>query len=341
MSLGSVDLVFAVPFDFPMFVVPDVLGRHYSVRLKSGDATLQLPRFVESPEEHRALAPPVAAVEQLAVHVEIWGRTFISGHERIAELETVAMVVSGESGEVGFDISSNQVSGHDIDTVRNEIHEWLDSFVSWVWALTSQSLDPSQPDPKFTHRKSTDMVHVAILEGVSSLAASGSPPLVVTMGSDDQCSERAADARVLAIAIARAGVSVPPLILQLLATSRMACRRGDRRRAIVDVGTAAEAALAAILGLPPQHARTLGGLVVEATKRGIAVLKDAQPSLVDPRNDAVHRGLTPSPANLYRALSIAEQLVAQVEQDLVPVESLRPVHRPQRHDLLFIRGPDA
>jgi hypothetical protein len=39
---------------------------------------------------------------------------------------------------------------------------------------------------------------------------------------------------------------------------------------------------------------------------------------------------------MHRALEIAEQVVQQVEPDLIPVGSLLPVHRPQRHDLVMI-----
>jgi hypothetical protein len=178
----------------------------------------------------------------------------------------------------------------------------------------------------------------------ASDAASGSPPLVVVVDSESPCSERAADARVMARALQRAGTFVPPT-MELLSSARMACRRGDTRRAVIDAGTAGEAALAGILGLPPVQSRGLGGLVRLAGQRGVRLPADADRCLVRPRNDAVHRGLAPSHADVCRSLEIVEALVAQVEPDLIPASSLRPVNRPQRHDLLMIRradrGPEA
>ncbi len=336
---ADIDLLFAVPLDCPMYVELQVLGSSETVTLKSSVAKLEFPRVRNGAAQTEGpLEPPSSAVQRLTHHVETWGYVRPSGRGMIAEVEQVLFVVQARA-ELPFDLGSDQIQGTAIDRFRQEIHSWVGSFVNWVWALTSQSLDLSHPDPKLMHRRSTNIVHVGLIGDVSSFAASGSPPLVIVAPSNGQCSERAMDDRVLGLAVKRAGVTRVPLGLELLASARMACRSGDRRRALIDIGTAAEAALAAILRLPPADQRPLGGLVRLARKRGLNIPSDAELSLTGPRNDAVHRGLPPPYAVLSRALEITEQLLAQVEPDLVPVSSLRAVHRPQRQDLILIQGP--
>lgn len=159
------------------------------------------------------------------------------------------------------------------------------------------------------------------------------------MGDEGQCSERVINKHALEVALRSAGAHAPPMRLDLMASARVACRRGDRRRAIVDIGTATESALTAILGLQTTHRKTLGTLVGMAMTRGLPIPADAQSKLVAARNTAVHRGIAPSHGMTVRAMEIAEALVAQVEPDVIPVDSLRAVRRPQRHDILIIPGP--
>jgi hypothetical protein len=337
--MPEIDLIFAVPFDFPMFVELDLLGTRHRVALESSDAILELPRVKESGDQKEGqLFPPDSAVERLTSHVDTWGSIYPTGHGLTAQVEEVLFVVPRRA-DLDFDISSDQLGGDDLDELRVEIHSWLDSFVAWVWILTSQSLDPNHPDPKFFHRRSTNIITVGVMGNASSYAASGSPPLVIVTGSDGQCSERVVDERVFALCAERAGVASPPLTMELLASARMACRRGDRRRALIDVGTAAEAALTSLLGLDQTHGYTLGGLVRLASQSNLSIPADTDSHLVKPRNDAVHRGLVPSPSTLTLALEITEQLVAQVEPDAIPVSSLRATQRPQRHDIVIIQGP--
>jgi hypothetical protein len=176
--------------------------------------------------------------------------------------------------------------------------------------------------------------------GKSSLPTSGSPVIHITMSRDGPASERLINAAVLDAAVQAAGNS-PPMARELLASARMAARRSDHRRALVDAGTAAEAALSGALGLGTMHQFTLGGLVTEAQKRGLSIPTDTRVSLVEPRNDAVHRGRLAPGINIDRALEVAEDLVALGEPSLIRVASLTAVHRPQRHELVIIRGPSS
>jgi hypothetical protein len=331
------NLVFGVPLDFPMFTSLDTLGLEYPVTLDTKEAVLQLPSAPTSPTGQGALTPATKAAEPLGEHVKWWGEVLMSGKAPIAVVEAVTFTVKIQA-ELGFDLGTNQVSGPEIDSLLNAIPEWLLGYTQWLWALTSQSLDINQPDPKFVSRKSVNMVYLLAGEGDSSLPASGSAPMTIVMGGDDQCSERAVNRRVLDVAIQRVA-DRPPLMLELLASSRMLCRRGDERRAIIDIGTAVEAALTNLLGLPINHRQTLGTLVNRARQAGMNFPADMEQSLVQARNRAAHRGMAPTHGTVCRALEIAEGLVGQVESALIPADSLRAVHRPQRQDLVIIKPP--
>jgi hypothetical protein len=213
---------------------------------------------------------------------------------------------------------------------------WFESFCHWLWVLTAQALDPSNPDPKVLHRRSSNVIFAASSSGRFSLPASGSPRLTIRMDAHGPTSERFVDRRVLALSVSRAGTSTPPISWELLASARMAGRRGDTRRALIDAGTAAEGALSKVLSLTPNHQLTLGRLVTEALRLNIGVPSDARAALVQPRNHAVHRGHLPG-INVGRGIEIAEELIALVDPDFIRGSSLRPVNRPQRHDIVIIQ----
>ena len=168
-------------------------------RLESKEAKLHFAVRAGRGEEG-PLAAPAVFVERLSHYVDGWGYVSPNGRDLVAEVASVVFVAR-IAAEINFAVTSNQVGGRLVDSLRNGIHKWLSSFVSWVWALTSH---PEQPDPKSTHRKSNNIIHVAAVGDVSSHAASGYPPLQVTMGGNNQCSERAADSNVVSLAALRA-----------------------------------------------------------------------------------------------------------------------------------------
>lgn len=250
-----------------------------------------------------------------------------------------ALVAVPVQAHLSFELTGNQVGGEGIQNVLSEVSEWFESFSHWVWVLTAQSLDPLHPDPKLLHRRSHNILVVAFDADQTSLTSVGIPTLIITTDPDGPTSERIVDENVLDLAVRRASEASVPLVLELLASARMAARRGDARRSLLDAGTASEGALSKVLGLPPDHQLTLGALVTQAASQGISIPSDTQDSLVKPRNDAAHRGQAMTGTSVARAIEIAEELVALTEPDLVRSSSLRAVHRPQRHDLFFILPP--
>jgi hypothetical protein len=283
------------------------------------------------------LRPPISAPDTVTRHLPngSWGDRSAASPKISLE---AALIVLPAIAQLDFDLAEDQIGGEDIHKATQIVSNWFDSFSHWLWVLTSQSLDPLNPDPKVLHRRSRNIVITASAGGKSSLPSSGSPGIHIVVNSEGPSSERLVNDSVLDIAVQNAG-NAPSMILELLASARMAVRRGDKRRALVDAGTAVEAALTYALGLATTHSFTLGNLVTQAENQGLAIPLDTRDSLVHPRNDAVHRGSLTAPTDVNRALEVAELVASLAEPKLVPVASLTPVNRPQRHDMVIIKGP--
>lgn len=335
MGTTDAEIHFALPFDHTLFVEPEVLGAVRSIDLLSPGTRIEFPR--DAKVGSRGLEPPVSAPDGVSRYLPNghWGIK-AEGHREIS-IE-VALVVVPVTTTFDFELGKYQVGGEGIRSALEAVIDWFDSFSHWLWVLTAQSLDPINPDPKVIHRRSRSVVITASAAGQTSLPAAGCPGLTIIWSGDGPASERLVNTTVLDRCVLAAGSS-PPLAVELLASARMAARRSDHRRALIDAGTAAEAGLSLALGLGGVHQYTLGGLVTQAEKRGLNIPADARASLVDPRNDAVHRGGVAPGANIARALEVAEDLVAVGDASLIRVASLNTAYRPQRHDLVIIRGP--
>lgn len=165
------------------------------------------------------------------------------------------------------------------------------------------------------------------------------PPISVSVDMGGNFSERLVNQEVLEGA-ARVAGSDPGLMVELLATARIAARRGDKRRAIIDVATFAEAALTRLLGFDSNHTKTLGALVLAAQQSGIPIPNDTASELVTHRNDAAHRAQVVA-KSVNRALELVEELVCLADQSIIRVGSMSHFNRPQRCDLLMVLPPSA
>jgi hypothetical protein len=327
-------LLLAMSFDHPVFVEQDILGAQRSIAIGSHRARLEFPCPRES-NESCALAPPLSAGTRLESCLsDGWGIE----HDRTSMVEIYAVLVAVPvTATISFPMSSNQIGGTDVQEILQQASDWFDAFCHWLWVLSAQPLDPSSPDPKVLHRRSTAIYFAASHSNIFSLPSCGSPALVVRVDRDSAVSERLISQRVLDRALEDGVTSAPPFPWELLSSARLAGRRGDKRRALVDAGTAAEAALTNLLSLSPTHGLTLGGLVAEAERRNVTLPSDTKPVLVRYRNDAVHRGTSGSFEQLCRAIDIAEELVALQQSRFIKTSTLRAVNRPQRHDLTILR----
>lgn len=328
----EIELTFAIPFDHTLYIDPSLIGYQSEIKIDGMVARFELPG--EKEEGSLALTPPQSAIEGSTKHLpDGWGR-FDDKFEH-AEIEACLIIVP-TLAEIEHELSEGQIGGEDIHKLINKATDWFDSFVHWIWALTSQSLDPSNPDPKVIHRKSNNPVTIA-----RSLEDSSHPTIKprtfsMIMNKDGPVSEKIVNEDVIDAAVTSAG-SIPPFPLELLASARMNARRGNLRRSMTDAGTAVELSLTKALGLDEYHRLTLGSLTKEAEKHGITMPLDMQSAFVDVRNDAVHRGKLSDGKSLNRAIEIAEELIALTVPELIPFSDLEYFFRPYRFDMIWIK----
>lgn len=335
-STTDMTLLFLLQFDHPVFVLNNTLGASGSIKLPSCHASIELPRQNQSLADSRALLPPASTPAEFSPKSdEGWGMTLET--QNYSEVNAMVATVKVRS-HLDFDLSINQIGGDSVRGLIEELDDWFQSFSHWLWMLTAQPLDPINPDPKVLHRKSSNILFAGKSTTEMSHLSSGYPTIKIVMDTRDTTSERCVDIKVFSVAVTRAGNSQPPMMWELLASARMAGRRGDDRRALIDAGTAAEAALVDILNLPANHGKTLGNLVTVAGQKGFVLPPDIRTALVQPRNNAVHQGLA-SAGLVERALEIVEDLVVRADATYVSVSSLQKVHRPQRMDLLIFAPP--
>jgi hypothetical protein len=326
----DVAIQFAIPFDHNLFVERDVLGLKMDIEVAGVTAQLEFPS-VQSGQ--RTLAAPASTARSVDQHLpdEGWG---INNDFDYIELTSALISVPART-PLDFDLKADQVSGYQ-GLVEN-VSDWWELFCRWLWSITAQSLNPVDPDPKVIHRRSKNVVTMVGSGENSSIPAMASPTITVVISTSGVSAERAINTRVLQRAVNHVGSEVP-LYLELFASARMAARRGDSRRSIIDAGSACETVLSSLLSLPAGHRLTLGGLVSEAVAQGHALPLDTRTALVDLRNEAVHRGIVPRNANVNRALEIAEEMIAAWDPQHIETSSLTSINRPQRHVLTWIQA---
>ena len=329
----DLDMQFAVSFDHDVFIDADVLGLTLATELAGRAATVEFPR--ENPGD-RVLLPPRCTAAEMACYLpgEVWGIQASRSHIAI----TAALIRVPCSAVVDFDLEKRQAGGPFVRDLLQEVADWWDSFCYWLWVITSQPLNPAAPDPKVVNRRSRNVVSSVQHGAKSSAPASGSLAIPITVSASGFSAERKANSRVMTRAVSAAG-SEAPLVLEVFAAARMSARRGDRRRSMIDIGFVCESALSSLLGLPVGHELTLGALVRSALKNALSIPAGMKASVVDRRNDAVHRGEVARSASIERALEIAEELISMTGSQHIRVGSLPPINRPQRVDLLLIKPP--
>jgi hypothetical protein len=113
----------------------------------------------------------------------------------------------------------------------------------------------------------------------------------------------------------------PPTPWLLIRDARVAHHHGSRRVALIDAGTAAELAIVELLRGQHPHLsavqfdavlakhQMLGKRLDLLTKTGGSPPADIYAKLVEPRNDAAHRGAIPSDKECWEALLVATRIV--------------------------------
>lgn len=329
-----IELCFTIPFDNTLFVEHDLLGIRKEIIIISEKAYLEFPR--EPLHNKIGLQHPNSApstIEHLLPEKH-WGLKKENHKESYIEACSIVFTIRGN---IDFDLSFEQIGGEDVRSLSNSISEWFESFTHWIWLLTSQSMIPTYPDPKVIHRKSSNIITTASSNGKISVPNMFSNGISLCIQDGGQASEYLVNHKVLDLSI-DSSEKPTPIAFELLASARMAARRSDFRRAVVDAGTASELALSELLEIDETKKLTLGGLITEVKKRNLKIPDDVQTKLVDQRNAAIHRGYISSNKDALRALEIAEQIVSMSVKEMIPFNQLKPFFRPQRQDFVIIKN---
>lgn len=335
------------PLDLPLLITEDLVGIRQTIQVNGETFLMEMPGRAGSGAKYALTGPEVVGDRDATgvLRDSSWGHGYQQGS--VSQAEVHAVVISFEldraSLPAGLDVASSRLAGPDLDRLVAAATAWTQRWIDWLTALSSQSLHLDNPGSTTLSRHSANPLTWTVVDGTATPGQTSGQLIVVNVmrGSEVDC-ERAVDAGLFTYACARADAEEDvPLALDLRSNSHIASRRGERRLAIVESGTAAEAWLTKLLRLPPNHGQTLGGLVTSASTGG-SLLADTKTAFVDLRNDAVHRGVVPDSVTTRRALEIADDLFGLAEAPLHQVVTASPrTTRPQRHDLVIYKAPAA
>lgn len=232
-----------------------------------------------------------------------------------AEVNAFALVaeVADDSVERQYVNSRRwQPSGPAVRSIFEEINGWADRLMVWAGTVANQHtyLEDSRGPARWDGEGL--LVRAVTDEGVSP---SDARPNSVTVGM--RAFERINAETLEWILSKTSNGDTPALNRTFLRDAAGERRRGKNRKAVIDAGSAAELALSSWhrahrpegkdpLGVKP----TLGRYVEHYAE---LLPPDTTSGLVDPRNDAIHRGIAPDHDVAGRALEIAAEIVEKVE----------------------------
>lgn len=328
------------PLDLPMLVESELLGSVSKARFAEHAADLHLP--LRSAEGGLSAPPPVGDRDVSSILAdERWGSVYDQRKRTQAELNGLAFTETFRCSPFPADFGpGNTIGAPELDDLSVGTKRWFERWLWWCGALTSQAIHLFNPGTATPSPRSSNPGRWVLFDGARYVLQC--TPIHIDLVNNAWMdlgihSERPVNAAVLAYAVDRANAGDDvPLALELRSNAHIACRMAMGRMATVEVGTAAESWLASVLQLPPDHGRTLGGLVTDAEEAGLPIPPDSRSGLVAPRNDAIHRGGSPDQKTTLRALEIAEniwRLSDATTHDMVA--QLRRTSRPKRLDLVF------
>jgi len=199
--------------------------------------------------------------------------------------------------------ATNPFLGPQLD---NLLSPWWDALSSWIEVATGQDLAilgdrrPKQPqifhlwggNPDGTMRPLAMMLQGTVFPPSHPLPSQGLQTILAAVAK---------------------GQAAPPERLHL-ADARSLHNNGQWRRAVIDAATAAEVGMTSWLDANADaevanKRRTLGALWPVYEELGGAVPDDFQKLVVDPRNDAAHRGMSLTSEQSAAAIDATEKLL--------------------------------
>lgn len=243
-----------------------------------------------------------------------WGKVFAAGPRGAADGAAavsrlmVRFLVRDRSCTTGNDVAERVVQA---------LPNWFRNVAVWLQALTQQDLDPDNPTREMGGPGGLFMWGVDPEN--EAFIAMGRQVMTVTIESRSSYIGGPAWRLALRQASTAGG---PPLAWEILVAASRAARRGNGRRAILEVGTAVEIAIEqairgrleksnalATVGAIMDQIRMLGPRIEFGRKLGLVLPSDIRGSLVEPRNSAAHGGSSPDSRVVQQALRMGREVL--------------------------------
>jgi hypothetical protein len=273
-------------------VTADCLGQSYATALAGRPLTVRVPAF-----DGAVVAEPPLRYKRPDSYVDVdppnpWGE--LRSWNKAEDGSVIPVTVCIKRVRLWFPVTpaeaANQLLGPQLD---NALSPWWDALSAWVEVVTGQDLAnlgerrPKKPqtfhlwggNPDGTMRPLAMMIHATGFPPSHPLSSEGLQACLSAVGK---------------------GQAAPPERLHL-SDARSLHNNGQWRRAVIDTATAAEVGItswidsnadAKVKADLAKKPRTLGGLWRLYDELGGAVPDDFQKLVVDPRNDAAHRGIS-------------------------------------------------
>lgn len=303
---------------------PEVLGAEHAIKMGGVPGVMAFPRF---PEDYQAgvsrhglplLAPGNADTPLDSTPVD-WGNTPWASNKHGAWVKTVRLwfpfhaeegYLKDEADRLGADIYRSSAG-------------WVERFVDALEVLTHQDLG----HPSWTSIETPPLdLRVRIEDGRPRHAGAK----LITLDVREGQWGTPATLDTVRQAVNHAERNYRPTIEHLMLREAMrAVKRHDQRRSVIAAGTAAELALTSAArrslekcALPPKPVKVILGKfqgLRERLRLCVALGIDlphaentVREELTEPRNDAAHKGLSPSHSEAVRAVKIASDIVLQL-----------------------------
>lgn len=199
-------------------------------------------------------------------------------------------------------------SSPEIRQLFEAIDGWFDLLFTWIAVVVGQDTHYREPLRSLSVPGGGLKIQAVLRDGQVSLPRSANQIHIVTVKT-----------KLVNLVTLRGLLKftsdgdIPGDAQLLLRDGYIDLRRGRLRKAVIDAGSAAESALATWclatnvrLPLNP----TLGWFVLNS---GARVPPTSKTDLIDIRNDAIHRGITPTHAQASKAFAVSEMIVNATE----------------------------
>ena len=296
----------------------DVIGLEVAARFGAASVEVRVPpRQDEDPEldtDDLAITMAQSRAEPLPPAtgqvVRDWHEAPATDRPAQLEVRRLLLRVSGAAEQLGqprLGVGSTLAARLN-DELYRTANGWHDAFRSWIEAFTMQDLD--HVHPRWTAH--TEGAGLATFAPDGSRLGHGG-----IMRLDTYWPAPTSRAQVHKAIVAASVGEYPPLAHQLLRDARAAWYRAQPRKSILDAAAATEISLTALAdraGISPAPGKflMLGQLVARLDAEGQLRPGESQEItdlVVQPRNKAIHEGVTPNSWDTAEACKVAQRAV--------------------------------